>query len=150
MERPGDIYYQRDFPVLAAIARWEEQGRPGSLEPRAIAASLDCPAAQVIQSIGRLFRGRFVDCVDISTHGGENYIITGLTAEGFRESGLWPKPADLSDALTEVLRREIEATATSDPRRSRKLQDILDYASEFGSSFLAKLGAEILKNLERH
>ena len=99
---------------------------------------------------GRLFRGRFVDCVDISTHGGENYIITGLTAEGFRESGLWPKPADLSDALTEVLRREIEATATSDPRRSRKLQDILDYASEFGSSFLAKLGAEILKNLERH
>lgn len=102
-------------PSSPRIARWEEQGRPGALEPGAIAAFLDCSAAQVIQSIGRLFRGRFVDCVDISTYGGENYIITGLTGEGLRESGLWPKPTDLSAALTEVLRREIEATAASDP-----------------------------------
>ncbi|HVC78112.1 MAG TPA: hypothetical protein VND96_16500 [Candidatus Micrarchaeaceae archaeon] len=149
MQRLGDIYFSRDSPVLAEIARWEEQGRPSSLEPRAIAASLDCPTPQVIQSIGRLFRGRFVDCVDISTHGGENYIITGLTAEGFRESGLWPKPADLSRALVDVLQQEIESTSRSDPERSRKLKVVLDTLSGFGSDFLAKLAAELLKNLPR-
>jgi hypothetical protein len=149
MQRLDDIYLSRDFPVLAEIARWEEHGRPGSLEPRAIAASLDSPTPQVIQSIGRLFRGRFVDCVDISTYGGENYIITGLTAEGFRESGLWPKPADLSRALVDVLQQEIESTSRSDPERSRKLKVVLDTLSGFGSDFLAKLAAELLKNLPR-
>ena len=28
-ERLGDIYYSRDFPVLAEIGRWEAAGRPG-------------------------------------------------------------------------------------------------------------------------
>jgi hypothetical protein len=147
MERLGDIYYERDFPVLAAMARWEEQGRPGALEPSAIAASLDRQGAQVLPSIGRLFRGGFVDCVDITTYGGENYIVKGLTAEGFRESGLWPKPTDLSDALTEVLKREIEATSRSDPERSRKLRIILDTATDLGATFTAKFVSELLKIL---
>ncbi len=150
MERAGDIYFSRDFPVLAAIARWEEQGRAGNLEPHTIAEEIGRPRAEIILSVGRLYRAGFVDCADTSTHGGENYIIVRLTASGLQESGLWPKPADLSGALTEVLRREIEATASSDPERSRRLKVVLDYLSDIGSSFLAKLTAELLKNLSRH
>jgi len=150
MERLGDIYYPRDFPVLAAIARWEEQGRRGSLEPWKIAEEIGRPREHVVQSLGRLCHAGLVDCVDVSTHGGEGYIVKRLTAAGLQESGLWPKPADLSDALAQVLKREIQATASSDPERSRKLQVVLDNLSEFGSSFLAKLAAELLQNLGRH
>src|SRR5260370_40343057 len=113
MQRLGDSYYERDFPVLAAIAGWEERGRPGPLEPEVIGASVGRSRAEVLLSVGRLFHAGFVDCVDISTHVGENYIITRLTPGGLQESGLWPKPADLSDALAQVLKREIQATANS-------------------------------------
>jgi len=150
MERAGDIYYSRDFPVLAAIAKWEEQGRTQQMDPQRIAEELGRSVGEVIQSLGRLCHHGLVDCIDVSTHGGDAYIVNRLTASGLQESGLWPKPADLSSALAEVLKREIQATSRSDPERSQKLRVVLETLGDLGTSFAAKLAAELLKNLGRH
>jgi hypothetical protein len=83
----------------------------------------------------------------MSTFGGENYLVNRLTASGLQETGLWPKPGDLSTALAEVLEREIQATSRSDPDRSRKLQTVLDTVTDLGASFAAKFAAELLKVL---
>jgi hypothetical protein len=148
VERLPEIYYSRDFPVLAAIARWEEQGRATrSLHAETIASEIGRPREQVVQSLGRLCHGGFVDCVDASTFGGDNYLVNRLTSAGLQESGLWPKPADLSDALAEILRCEIQETARSDPERSRKLQVVLDTLTDLGASFAAKFASELLKIL---
>jgi predicted transcriptional regulator len=148
MERAGDIYFSRDFPVLATIARWEEQGRVGrALDTHRIAEELGRPSAEVIQSVGRLYHAGLVDCEDVTTFGGEEYIVNRLTASGLQESGLWPKSGDLSDALAEILKQEIQATSRSDPERSHKLQVVLDTVSDLGASFAAKFAAELLKNL---
>jgi hypothetical protein len=148
MERAGDIYFSRDFPVLASIAAWEEQGRPGrALGSETIAEQLGRPVAQVIQSLGRLYHAGLVDCADVSTFGGDNYIVNRLTAAGLQESGLWPKSADLSTALTEVLQHEIQTSARADPERSKKLQVVLDTLSDLGANFAARFASELLKML---
>jgi predicted transcriptional regulator len=148
MERSGDIYFSRDFPVLAAIARWEEQGRAQrSIDAETIAKETGLERAQVAQSLGRLCHAGFLDCVDMSTYGGENYLVNRLTASGLQETGLWPKAGDLSTAIAEVLQREIQATSRSDPDRSRKLQTVLDTVTDLGASFAAKFAAELLKVL---
>src|SRR5438105_4155523 len=123
MDRGGDIYFSRDFPVLAAIARWEGAGRQGrALSPETIAEELKRPLGEVVQSVGRLYHAGLVDAADGSTFDGDDYMIRRLTAVGLQESGLWPKAADFSTALEEVLNREIKAASRTDPERSKKLQ----------------------------
>jgi hypothetical protein len=83
--------------------------------------------------------------VDASTFGGDAYIINRLTAAGLQESGLWPKPADLSDALEEALKREIRETERSDPERSQKLKMVLDTLKEVGPQVIGRIVEAILK-----
>lgn len=148
MERVGDIYFGRDFPVLASIAQWEEQGRANRhLRPETIADELKRPVRDVIQSLGRLYHAGLVDYADASTMGGDYYMVRRLTAAGLQESGLWPRPTDLSTALADVLRHEIQTTARSEPERSQKLQVVLDTVTDLGAGFAAKFAAELLKIL---
>ena len=147
-DRENDIYFSRDFPALAAIARWEAAGRVDQhLRPETIAEQLGRPLDEVMQSIGRLYHSGLVDAADASTFGGEDYIVRRLTRAGLEESGLWPKPADLATALRQLLEHEIQATARTDPEQSRKLQLVLDTVSDLGASFAAKFAAELLKTL---
>src|SRR5256885_4669538 len=107
--RGPDIYFSRDFPVLAAIARWEASGRAeGFLRPEKIADEIGRPNDKVLQSLGRLFHAGLVDAADASTFGGEDYIVRRLTRAGLQESGLWPKAEDVSTALRDVLEREAQ------------------------------------------
>jgi hypothetical protein len=145
-QRLDDIYFTRDFPVLAAIGKWEGDGRTdGFLRPETIAEGLQRPLDQVMQSIGRLYHAGLVDAADATTFGGEDYMIRRLTAAGLQESGRWPKSGDLSSALEEVLKREIQVASRTDPERGKKLQILLDTLSDLGASFAAKLAAELLK-----
>jgi hypothetical protein len=143
-----DIYFSRDFPVLAAIARWEAAGREDRhLRPESIAEQLGRPLKEVIASIGRLYHAGLVDAADGTTSGGEDYMVRRLTGAGLQESGLWPKAADLSTAIRQLLEREVKATERTDPERSRKLKVILDTLSDLGAGFAAKFAADLLKIL---
>jgi hypothetical protein len=147
-DREHDIFFTRDFPVLAAIARWEAAGRADQhLRPETIAEQLGRPIDEVVQSIGRLYHTGLVDASDASTFGGEDYMIRRLTRSGLEESGLWPKPSDLATALRQLLEHEVQVTARMDPERSRKLQLVLDTVSDLGATFAAKFAAELLKTL---
>ncbi|HEY8864711.1 MAG TPA: hypothetical protein VIO37_11140 [Candidatus Dormibacteraeota bacterium] len=147
-DRIDNIYFSQDFPVLAAIARWEGAGRPDQhLRPETIAEQMGRPLDEVIQSIGRLYHSGLVDAADATTFGGEDYMVRRLTGAGLQESGLWPKPADLATALHQVLEREVHVTARTDPERSRKMQVILDTLSDLGAAFAAKFAADLLKIL---
>ncbi|HEY8842136.1 MAG TPA: hypothetical protein VIO80_16080 [Candidatus Dormibacteraeota bacterium] len=142
----NDIYFSRDFPVLAAIARWEAGGRAnGHLRPETIAEEIGQPLDQVIQSIGRLFHSGLVDAADVTTFGGEDYMVRRLTGAGLQESGLWPKPTDLAAALRQVLEREAQVVERTDPERGLKMRRVLDEIGELGTSFAAKLAIELLK-----
>lgn len=145
-ERLGDSYFSQDFPVLADIGRWESDGRPGrALDPVTVAERLGRPVEQVVQSVGRLYHAGLVDAVDASTFGGDAYIINRLTGAGLQESGLWPKPSDLSAALEEALKREIQATERSDPQQSQKLRMVLDTLKEVGPQVIGRIVEAILK-----
>jgi hypothetical protein len=145
-ERLGDIYYSRDFPVLAEIGRWEAAGRPGhALSPEEIANTIKKPVEQVVQSVGRLYHGGLVDAADASTFGGDDYMIRRLTGAGLQESGLWPRPADLAEALEDALKREIQTAAQSDPERSQKLKFVLETLKEVGPAVIGRIVEAILK-----
>jgi len=147
MSQPlDDIYFSRDFPVLAEIGRWEAAGRiDGFLRPETISENLKRPLEEVIQSIGRLYHSGFVDAADATTFGGEDYMINRLTGAGLQESGLWPKPAVLSEALEQALKREIQAAEQTDPERSRKLKMVLDTLAEVGPQVIGRIVEAILK-----
>lgn len=87
-QRLDDIYFTRDFPVLAVIGKWEGEGRTdGFLRPETTAEGLKRPLDQVMQSVGRLYHAGLVDAADATTFGGEDYIIRRLTGAGLQESG---------------------------------------------------------------
>lgn len=145
---PSEIYYSRDYPVLLAIARWEAAGRPDRhLRPETIAKQLEKPLDEIIQSTGRLYHTGLIDAADASSSDGDYFMVLRLTGVGLEESGLYPRPADLSAALREVLEREAQATEKSDPERSRKIRAALDAISDVGTSLLAKVAAELVKSL---
>jgi hypothetical protein len=145
-ERLGDIYYSRDFPVLAEIGRWEEAWRPGhALSPEEIANTIKKPLEQVIQSVGRLYHAGLVDAADASTFGGDDYMIRRLTGPGLQESGLWPRPADLAEALEDALKREIQTAAQTNPERSQKLKVVLETVKEVGPAVIGRIVEAILK-----
>lgn len=145
-ERLGDIYYGRDFPVLAEIGRWEAAGRPGhALSPEEIANTIKKPVVEVVQSVGRLYHAGLVDAADASTFGGDDYMIRRLTGAGLQESGLWPRPANLAEALEDALKREIQRTAQADPERSQKLKVVLETVKEVGPAVIGRVVEAILK-----
>ena len=141
-----DIYFSRDFPVLKVIAQWEAAGRSdGHLRPEVIAEQTHLPVEQVNQSLGRLVQGRLIDAADTIDQG-EYYMVRRLTHEGLRESGLWAKETDLADGIRIVLEAEIKAASGDDKRRAL-LKQVLDAAGDLGTSFLAKLAAELMKGI---
>jgi len=145
-ERLPDVYFKRDYPVLLEIVRWDISGRPDSaLDPRRIAQKLGRPENEVTASVGRLFHGGYIDAADASTFEGDDYMIRRATAAGLRECGAWPDSDDLAMTLRRVLEAQATQLEATDPEKGRKVREILDAAGDLGTSFMAKLAAELLK-----
>jgi hypothetical protein len=148
-ERLPDIYYSLDYRVLLEVGRWELAGRPdGFLRPESVAHKLGEPPEKVQAAVGRLWRASYIDAIDASTMSeGEDYMVRRMLQPGLEETGLWPESEDL--ALT--LRRTLEAAAIqldkTDPERGKKARAVLEQLGDLGTSFTAKVAAELLKAL---
>ena len=141
-----DIWFELDYPVLLEIGRWELDGRPaGALRPEDIAERLGKPPAKIQAAIGRLWRAGHVDVVDTSGQDGESYLVERMLPAGLQETGPWPKAEDLAQTLRTVLETEARQIAQTDPARGRKVSQVLDLLGDLGTSFSAKLAAELVK-----
>jgi hypothetical protein len=146
-ERLPDIYWSLDYSVLLDIGRWELDGRPnGVIQPRQIAQRLAKPEREVQAAIGRLWRRGYIDAADNSTLAeGEDYMVRRMLPAGLEETGPYPKPEDLAAALSRVLKAQADQLARTDPERGKKARQVLELLGDLGTSFSAKLAAELIK-----
>lgn len=119
-----DTWTPRDYPVLVAAADRLEgtQGRP--CQPHELARQLGMSERDVTSAIKVLIpdylQGEVVDSL-----GGEvDAIVTGLTSEGRREAGLWPKKTDHLASLIAAL--EAAAERADDAKERSTLRSIGD------------------------
>ncbi|SRR6266851_4186684 len=145
-DRVQDVYFTEDYPVLLSIAQWElsEHVEP-ILRSERIAERLGRSHQAVTTAIGRLFRGGYVEVAGPLLDQTDYYIVRRLTPSGLREVGAWPTPGDLADAFKKVIEHEAMEAETTDPEKGKKLRQILETAEDLGTSFLAKVTAELIK-----
>jgi len=133
-QRVPDVYFTQDYPVLVAIARWE------------LSKTLGRSHEAVTAAIGRLHRGGYVAVVGPLLDQKDYFIVKQLTPTGLREVGAWPNATDLADTFKRVLEREAAEADRTDPEKGKKLHQILDTARDLGTSFLAKVTADLIKS----
>jgi len=145
-ERVADLYFTVDFPALLAIARWE-LGEPTQsiLRPEALAETLGRTNDEAMASIGRLFRGGYIEAYPLGLDQTDYYLVKRLTSAGLREVGAWPNATDLADAFKKVIQREANEADKAEPEKGRKLHQLLDVAEDLGTSVVAKVAAELIK-----
>lgn len=132
--------------MLHAIAQWElSEHQQSVLRSEWIAEKVGRPHEAVTSSIGRLYRGGYVEVAGPLLDQTDYYIVKRLTPTGLRQVGAWPTESDLAEAFKSVLAHEASEADKTDPERAKKLHQILNAAGDLGTSFLAKVTAELIK-----
>lgn len=145
-EHLGDVYATQDYPVLIGYDKIELAEGSTSMLSMELARRLQRPDAEVRMSLVRLCRGGLVDGEDhLQMGGGGFFTVRGLTAEGLREVGAWPRAETLTDGLRWALEEEAGRLQASEPEKAGKIRAVLDELEDLGTSFTAKLGAELIK-----
>jgi len=145
-DRVPDVYFSEDYPVLLAIARWDLDESPQSiLRPEVLATRLGQTNDVVMASIGRLFRGGYIEAHPLGLDQTDYYMVKRLTPVGLREVGAWPNVADLANAFKNVIEREAIEAEKTDPANGKKLRQLLGIVEELGVSYAAKVTVELAK-----
>jgi hypothetical protein len=145
-ERVADVYVAEDYPVLLAVARIELDEGPTVILSHDLARRIDRPDDAVRRSLVRLFRGGMVEGEDKAFMGGGGFfLVRGLTERGLREVGAWPREESLAAGLRHILEAEASKLQLSEPQKAGKVRAILDELEDLGTSFTAKLSAELIK-----
>lgn len=131
---------------MLSIAQWElSEHLEAILRSERIAERLGRSHQVVTAAIGRLHRGGFVEVAGPLLDQTDYYIVRRLTPAGLRQVGAWPTPGDLADAFKKVIEREAAEADKTDPEKGKKLHQLLASAEDLGTSFLAKVTAELIK-----
>lgn len=145
-ERVADVYLAEDYPVLLGLAKVELTEGPTAIMGGELARRLGLQDDSVRRSLVRLLRGGLIEGEDTPTMGGGGFFLArGLTAEGLREVGAWPREESLAEGLREVLLAEASRLQPSEPEKAGKVRAVLDEIEDLGTSFMAKLAAEMIK-----
>lgn len=150
-ERVADVYASEDYPVLLAVAKIELTA-DGPVKVIAGTAS-DAPKPPLAERVGRsvdavnrsllrLLRGGLIEG-RVGTTG--MVLATGLTVEGLREVGAWPRAQSLAQGLRLVLQEEAQRLERSEPEKASRVKVVLEQLEDLGTSFTAKLSAELIK-----
>lgn len=130
MDKLGDVWASRDYPVLLAIAEVVDQGGNISVDQMAEKTGLsteDCYlAARSLDVNGYL--------QSVSYTSGRHIRVTRISASAYRATGLHPDPADAASSLVHIL--EQAAEKTTDAAEKSKLQRAAGAVGEVGGTLL--------------
>lgn len=113
--RPASsTWYTRDYPVLVSAAeRLDQDGR--SFQPTALVEAVEISTEDISRAVVALIAGGYL--VGDANQGFEDAspLVSGLTAEGRRASGLWPNREEHLASLIAALQEAEENT--DDPEK---------------------------------
>jgi DNA-binding Lrp family transcriptional regulator len=136
-----DMWEARDYPLLNAVAKAEEDGRrlrhlsdlygTGGLSER-----------EVVAGIRALFQDGLITGIDVSGNDGFDLLEIELTGDGRREVEQWPANASYAE-LIRLLEERI--AATEDPTERNRLRTFLGAVRDLGVSTGGSLLAALLR-----
>ncbi|MBO0900856.1 hypothetical protein J1G43_12870 [Cellulomonas sp. zg-ZUI22] len=122
VERLGDVWASRDFPVLVEVARRLDAGA-SIIQPAELIASTGLDEQAVVQAARALERRRLLKVEWLM---GGNFFVTDVSGAAYLMTGLHPDGDDVLSQLVSALRQAAEQQPDEDERgRLRKAADAL-------------------------
>lgn len=111
-----DTWTARDYPVLVAAADHLERTQGRACQPHELARNIGMSSRDVTSAVMVLVPDYLTGEVYRNLGDEVDAAVTGLTSEGRREAGLWPKKADHLASLIEALEAAAERTDDAEQR----------------------------------
>lgn len=119
----GATWYETDYPVLRAAAALCSASGFNSATSDELVATTGFEKPRVVSSIARLST-RYLNAVSQNSMTTNDYLVTGLTAEGLIAADVWPSSDAMQERFIAALEQLIENTPAGSPRAS-KLEGVL-------------------------
>lgn len=110
-----DRWTTRDYPILIGAADRIDRTMSQPFMPHELARDLGREPDEVVRALLNLIP-TYLHGRDEADFDGPNVIVTGLTDEGRRESGLWPKRGDHLASLAAAIEAAAEQTEDAQER----------------------------------
>lgn len=142
-----DSWSRGEYPVLRALARWEQDKEVRTSLTRADVVALVQVDAAEAWKVGRAL-DRLADDGLISvnrTMDGTPWpsYVRGLTTNGLRRAGVWPSAASFQTDLVERLTKAAERISLDEPAKAGRLRQAAEILADKGTDVLAKVIAEM-------
>jgi hypothetical protein len=126
----GRTWFERDYPVLLATARIVGASQYNHAMTHEIAGEMGIDVTEVVKAISNL-KQRYVTVNPSSGLGNNDYIITGLTAEGLVAADVWPSTDTVAERLIEALERALDE-APEGSTKQKRIRAALDGVRDLG------------------
>lgn len=142
-----DSWSHREFPVLRALARWEQDNQTADMISSPDIVDLVHAAPEDAWKVGRALSRLEADGLIVTagaTFGSPwpRYVLR-LTTIGLRRAGVWPSAAAFQLELVERLTNAADRISADQPAKAGRLRQAADILADKGTDVLAKVIAEM-------
>ena len=142
-----DQWLKWDLPVLLALVKWDAEDRSRQYVNRDQVVQMvevaPDDAWKVGRALDRLNRAGLIEAQNLGDGTPWPAFVMSVTPAGLRLAGAWPTPESMRDRLLAELEAAAQRIADTEPEKSKRLLQIVDYlrfsATELVSATIAKV-----------
>jgi DNA-binding PadR family transcriptional regulator len=142
-----DSWSRWEFPVLSALARWEQNNQDSSMISTPEIVDLVHAAPDDAWKVGRALSRLESEGLIVTT--GATFgspwprHVMHLTTSGLRRAGAWPSAAAFQADLVERLSEAADRISANEPVKAGRLRQAAEILADKGTDVLAKVIAEL-------
>lgn len=142
-----DSWSRWEFPVLLALARWEQANKTSEMIRRDQVVDLVHAAPDDAWKVGRALRRLEAEGLVENVQGGDGtpwpMWVMGLTNGGLRRAGAWPSASSFQADLVERLTKAADRIAEAEPVKAGRLRQAAEILGDKAIDVVAKVIAEM-------
>jgi DNA-binding PadR family transcriptional regulator len=142
-----DSWSRWEFPVLRALARWEQDNKTGGMISRGDVVQLVGASSDDAWKVGRALSRLEREGLIVASGGSDGTpwprFVMSLTNSGLRRAGAWPSPASFQRELVERLTQAAERISLDEPAKAGRLRQAADVLGDKATDIVAKMIAEM-------
>ncbi len=148
---PGDTiedsWSRWEYPVLRALARWEQDNKESGMGSLQEIVDLVHAAPDDAWKVGRALSRLEAEGLIVTTNTtfGSPWPrhVMRLTTAGLRRAGAWPSPASFQRELVDGLTRAAARITLDEPVKAGRLREAADVLGDKATDIVAKVIAEL-------
>lgn len=144
-----DQWSRWDYPVLVALVQWDAENQARGFVDRAQVVDMigarEEDTWKVGRALDRLHRAGLIEIIDAMDGTPWPSTVMGVTTAGLRTAGAWPTPESMRDRLLAELEAAADRISASEPEKSKRIQQIVEYFRFAATEIISETVAKVLK-----